>query len=80
MNKQDKNMLNTQAASLDEVKTNLDNYRDEQQEIFDDLSEKMQESEKGARIAHMIDMLEQASDSIESAMDDINGILSGETP
>ena len=80
MNKQDKNMLTTQVASLDEVKTNLDNYREEQQEIFDDLSEKEQESEKGARIAHRIEMLEQASDSIESAMDNIDQIFSGETP
>jgi uncharacterized protein Yka (UPF0111/DUF47 family) len=80
MNKVDKAMFNTQVAALDEVKGYLDAYREDQQETFDALSDKMQESEKGARIAHRIEMLEQASDSIESAMDNIDQIFSGETP
>jgi len=80
MNKVDKAMFNTQVAALDEVKGYLDAYREDQQETFDELSDKMQESEKGARIAHIIEMLEQASDSIESAMDNIDQIFSGETP
>jgi len=80
MNKVDKAMFNTQVAALDEVKGYLDAYREDQQEIFDELSDKMQESEKGARITHIIEMLEQASDSIESAMDNIDQIFSGEIP
>jgi len=72
-------MFNTQVAALDEVKAYLDAYREDQQENFDELSDKMQESEKGARMTHIIDMLEQAADSIESAMDDIKDILSSET-
>ena len=80
MNKADKKMLDDQINTLDTVKSVLDEYRSEQQEIFDELSEKMQEGENGARIAHIIEMLEQASDSIDSIMDDINDILSGETP
>ena len=80
MNKVDKAMFNTQVAALDEVKGYLDAYREDQQETFDELSDKMQESEKGARIAHIIEMLEQASDSIESAMHNIDQIFSGEIP
>lgn len=80
MNKVDKAMFNTQVAALDEVKSYLDAYREDQQESFDELSDKMQESEKGQRIMHITEMLEQASNSIESAMDDIKDILSGETP
>jgi hypothetical protein len=78
MSKVDKAMFNTQIAALDEVKSYLDAYREDQQEMFDELSEKVQEGKKGARITHIIDMLEQAADSIESAMDDIKDILSVE--
>jgi len=80
MNKVDKAMFNTQVAALDEVKGYLDAYREDQQEMFDELSEKMQEGEKGERIIYITNMLEQAADSIESAMGDIKDILSGETP
>ena len=75
MNKADKEMLDEQINALDAVKTVLDEYKNEQQDIYDELSEKSQEGDKGQALQAVLEQLETACDNIDYAIQEINNVL-----
>lgn len=56
---------------MEEAKTIVDECRDEEQEGFDNLSDGLQCSERGAAMEEAASNLDCASDSIQDAIDNI---------
>ena len=75
MNKADKKMLNDQVDALDTVKTVLDEYRSEQQDVYNELSEKLHGSDKEQALLAVLEQLETACDNIDYAMQTITDVL-----
>jgi len=62
------------AESFEVLKDDLAALRDEEQEGFDNLSEKAQEGERGEGMAAVIEHMTAALDAIENVSDSLNGL------
>ena len=62
------------AERLEELKTDFELLRDEEQEAFDNMPESIQESERGEQMQEAIDALDEACCSIDEAIDRLGEI------
>ena len=69
MNAGQKKELVAVAFVLDHAKTEIERIRDDSQEKYDDMSERVQEGEKGEELSGEIEALEEVMNSIEEAED-----------
>lgn len=60
------------AERLEELKTDFELLRDEEQEAFDNMPESIQESERGEHIENIIYNMEEVLENLESAFDGMN--------
>ena len=79
MNKARRKDIEALVASLENIKETLTNaaqlaepIRDEEQESFDNLSEGLQQSEKGTTIEEAASALDSAVSALESAIDSLD--------
>ena len=62
------------AERLEELKTDFELLRDEEQEAFDNMPESIQESERGEHIENIIYNMEEFLENLESAFDTMNAL------
>ena len=59
---------------LEELKTDFELLRDEEQEAFDNLPEGIQESERGEHMENIIYNMEEVLENLECAFDTMNAL------
>lgn len=62
------------AERLEELKTDFELLRDEEQEAFDNMPESIQESERGEHVENIIYNMDEVLENLESAFDMINAL------
>jgi len=62
------------AERLEELKTDFELLRDEEQEAFDNMPESIQESERGEHIENIIYNMDEVLENLESAFDTMNAL------
>lgn len=72
MNKNDRKELEKALALLGEAQEIIDAIKDGEQEKFDNLSEGLQQTEKGQKFEETVLILEDAWNSIDEAVGSIN--------
>lgn len=72
MNKNDRKELEKALALLGEAQEIIDAIKDGEQEKFDNLSEGLQQTEKGQKFEETVSILEDAWNSIDEAVGSIN--------
>lgn len=72
MNRQRRKRIADVQSTLIAMQAEVDCIRDEEQEALDNLPESLQEAEKGERMQECIDLLEEVSDSIGDAVDNLD--------
>jgi DNA repair ATPase RecN len=72
MNKNDRKELEKALALLGEAQEIIDAIKDGEQEKFDNLSEGLQQTEKGQKFEEIVSTLEDAWNSIDEAVGSIN--------
>ena len=72
MNKNDRKQLEKALALLGEAQEIIDAIKDGEQEKFDNLSEGLQQTEKGQKFEETVSTLEDAWNSIDEAVGGIN--------
>jgi hypothetical protein len=72
MNKNDRKELEKALDLLGEAQEIIDDIKDGEQEKFDNLSEGLQQSEKGQKFEETISFLEDAWNSIDEAVGSVN--------
>ena len=77
MNAQTRRQISKLIETLDSVKSDLENFNEEEQEKYCNMPEGLQESERGEAMSEAIENLESAVSSIEEAMDYLNNITEG---
>lgn len=75
MNKSRRATLNMIANALQELKSQLETVRDEEQDAFDNMPESFQESERGETMQEMIDNMDYANDSLDDAISYISEVI-----
>ena len=74
MNKQDRKELERALELIEESKLIVENIRDTEQEKFDNLSEGLQQTERGQKFEETASSLEDVISQLEEAMDGINTV------
>lgn len=69
MNKQRREALKKVVGILETAYAELDGLKEEEQEAFDNLSEGLQQSERGQQWENNVSQMQEALDNIESAKD-----------
>jgi hypothetical protein len=72
MNKTRQKQIDKAIAFLEEAKALLDTAQSEEQEFYDNMSEKAQEGEKGEKASEAANALQEAADYCEHAIDSCN--------
>jgi len=72
MNKNDRKELEKALALIGEAQEIIDAIKDGEQEKFDNLSEGLQQTEKGQKFEEIVSTLEDAWNSIDEAVGSIN--------
>ena len=62
------------APLIDEIKQDIENVRDDEQEYYDNMPENLQDGEKGERAQSAIDALENAISDVEDI--DLENLIS----
>lgn len=75
MNAQDRKELQKAITLIEEAKEIIDNIGQGEQEKFDNLSEGLQQSEKGMKFEDAVSSLESAFNQLEEAVDEINSAI-----
>lgn len=75
MNQDRRNRIEAALNKLDEVKSEVEGLAAEEREAFDNLSEGLQQSEKGEAIEEAANSLESAVDSLDSAYGDMQSAM-----
>ena len=78
MKKAQKEELKKILTALIEYQEYIDTLADEEQDRFDQLSERSQESERGEALEEQISNLEYASDDLEDAIDMLKEVIGEE--
>lgn len=77
MNKAERKELNAFIGKLEEINARITEIKDNEQNKFDDMSERAQDSDRGNKLADEIGKLETIGGDLESAISDLQE-LSGE--
>jgi hypothetical protein len=75
MNKERRKYIRNIIESLEVAKSDLEQIREEEQSAFDNMPEGLQASERGEAMEDAIYNLEDAFDSVDSAIDTLNEII-----
>lgn len=75
MNKSRRATLNMIVNAIEELKTQLESVRDDEQDAFDNMPESLQESERGETMQEAIDNMEYAIDNLDDAIDNLNEVF-----
>ena len=75
MNKTRRKWLEKTIATLEDQKLELESICEEEQEVYDNMPESLQESEKGQTMYENIDTLESASSDLEDIISNLEEIL-----
>ena len=75
MNKNRRKAIERITDKLMEIQTDVEEIRDEEQEAYDNLPESIQDGERGEEMEGYIELIEDALNSIEEAIDYLNEIL-----
>lgn len=67
MNKQRRDRLNAAYKDVVRVREELESIRDEEEEVYDNLPESLQDAEKGSEMAYAIDCIDEAVDALYDA-------------
>ena len=78
MNKSAKKQLSKLYDEIESLREKLEQIKDQQQETYDNMSERVQESERGETLYEALDNLETAHTLIEEALENIDN-AKGET-
>jgi exonuclease VII small subunit len=71
MNKRTRKQLSDLHTKLEEIKSQVEAIRDEEQDKFDNMPEGLQSGERGEKTEEVIGALEDATTSLEEALDRI---------
>ncbi len=74
MNAKGRKEIAKYVTTLEEIKNNLENMRDEEEDKLYNMPEGLQDSERGEQMQESIDTLEDACNSIDEAIDSLNEI------
>ena len=74
MNQARAKLIGSISDELGLIKTRLEAIRDEEQEYFDNLSEKQQEGDKGEASAEAVNSLDEAIGNVNTAISDLGEI------
>lgn len=77
MNRQRRKKLAEAVELLNRANEIISNVLDEEQEAFDNLSEGLQETERGQQMSDYIDTLTEAQDNSENDRDALDEIVNG---
>lgn len=72
MNKSRRSRIDKLIERIDELMSDLDIIRQEEQDAYDNLPDSFQDSERGEIMYNAIDSLESAADSLEEVEDYLN--------
>jgi hypothetical protein len=75
MNKTNQKELATLIGTLEEAVAAIQAIHDDEQEAFDDKSEKWQESEKGEEASEALDTIQAQVDALEEIVGELSGML-----
>lgn len=75
MNKENRKELEKAIALIEDAKEIVEYIKDEEQDKFDNLSEGLQQSEKGQMFEENVSALDDASSQLEEAIDNISTSL-----
>lgn len=64
--------INNIIDKLDELKSQIEDLMQEEQDALDNLPESLQYSERGERMQEAVDALENASESVQEVIDNLN--------
>lgn len=77
MNKNRRAMLEEVIEKLSEAKTMLEDIKDEEQEAYENMPESLQGSERGEAMSDNIYKMDDAWESIDTAMNNLQEIVDG---
>lgn len=72
MNARRRKYINSVIEKLDELKSQIEDIMQEEQDALDNLPESLQYGERGERMQSAIDALEYATDSVQEVIDNLN--------
>lgn len=72
MNARRRKDINSVIEKLDELKSQIEDTMQEEQDALDNLPESLQYGERGERMQSAIDALEYATDSVQEVIDNLN--------
>ena len=75
MNRERRERLSSIIQTLENCQADIDGMKDEEQEVFDNMPENLQGSERGESISEAIDNLDSATYSLSECIDSLNEIL-----
>lgn len=71
MNKQNRNKLSALQQRLEEIYSELETLRDEEQEKYDNMPDGLRDGDKGMALSQAIENIDQAMTECEAAKDSI---------
>lgn len=74
MNAKDRKKVSEWIDTLIDMKAEIENMQEDQQEKYDNLPEGLQDSEKGEALEEAANTLEEVSDSVDSAIESLQEI------
>lgn len=75
MNATRRKELNKLIEQLEDIKIQIENLQQEEQDAYDNLPESLQDSERGERMQEAADELENAASSVDEVIDYINNAI-----
>ena len=77
MNQKRRNAIDALIAKLEDLKSEVEAIRDEEQEYFDAMPESLQGGDKGTVAEEAISSLEEAAGNLDSVLDNLSAAVSG---
>ena len=75
MNRTDRKQLQEAISLLEKAQEIIDSIKDGEQDKFDNLSEGLQQTEKGQRFEEAVSILEDTWSNLNEAIDNINQVI-----
>ena len=77
MNKQRRKLIDKAITKLEEIQTELESVKDDEEEAYDNLPESLQLGDRGEAMSEALDNLECAISGIEEAADYLRDAMGG---
>ena len=77
MNKQRRKLIDKAITKLEEIQTELESVKDDEEEAYDNLPESLQFGDRGEAMSEALDNLESAISGIEEAADYLRDAMGG---